>query len=50
MREDLPNLKLNYTPAYSPFISQGVAMRSTETQVGKNMFSSRNALRNTIVH
>lgn len=48
--EDLSGLRLTHTPEYSPFIGHGVAMEGTGTQIGKQVFSSRAELRNTIVH
>lgn len=50
IKEDFGGLNLTHTPQYSPFISQGVAMEGAGTHIGKNMFSSRAALRDTIVH
>lgn len=50
IKEDFPNLKLTYKPAYSPFIRTGVAQKFTGTQIGKRMFVSRKALRDTIIH
>ncbi|MFT3857804.1 MAG: hypothetical protein QM742_10020 [Aquabacterium sp.] len=50
IKEDFPNLNLTYTPEYSPFINQGVAQEGAGTQIGKNMFSSRADLRDTIIH
>jgi hypothetical protein len=48
--EDFANLNLTYKPQYSPFITQGVAKENTGTQIGKNMFSSRADLRDTVIH
>jgi hypothetical protein len=50
IKEDFRGLNLAHKPQYSPFISQGVAMEGAGTHIGKNMFSSRAALRDTIVH
>ncbi len=50
IKEDFPDLKLTYESEYSPFIRTGVAQRNTGTQIGKNMFSSRVDLRDTIIH
>ena len=50
IKEDFPDLKLTYEPEYSPFIRTGVAQRNSGTQIGKNMFSSRADLRDTIIH
>jgi len=50
IKEDFGGLNLTHKPQYSPFISQGVAMEGAGTHIGKNMFSSRAALRDTIVH
>jgi len=48
--EDLGGLRFTHIPEYSPFIGHGVAMEGTGTQIGKQVFNSRSALRNTIVH
>ncbi|MCG8550069.1 MAG: hypothetical protein MI799_06685, partial [Desulfobacterales bacterium] len=50
IKEDFSNLKLTYTPQYSPFASQGVAKKGIGTQIGKQSFSSRQQLRDTVVH
>ena len=50
LKEDFSNLNLTHKPEYSPHINTGVAKQNNGTQIGKNMFSSRNDLRNTIVH
>jgi RHS repeat-associated protein len=50
IKEDFPDLKLTFTPRYNPFIPLGVAERGKGTQIGRNMFSSRADLRDTIVH
>jgi hypothetical protein len=50
IKEDFNSLKLTHTPEYSPFIRTGIAQEGVGTQIGKNSFSSRNTLRNTIVH
>ncbi|GKX53155.1 RHS repeat-associated core domain-containing protein [Budvicia aquatica] len=50
IKEDFPNLDLTYTPQYSPFIGHGVAMKDKGTQLGKKVFSSRDELRDTIIH
>lgn len=50
IKEDFPDINFTYKPEYSPFISQGVAQEGAGTQIGKNMFSSRNDLRDTIIH
>ena len=50
IEEDFPDLSLTHTPEYSPFIRTGIAQKDTGTQIGKNMFSSRNDLRDTIIH
>lgn len=48
--EDLPNLRLTHVPEYSPFAKFGVAKQGVGTQIGRKSFSSRNALRDSIVH
>ncbi len=50
LKEDFPDLRLTYKPEYSPFIRTGVAQKNAGTQIGKNMFVSRNELRDTIIH
>jgi len=50
LKEDFPDLNLTYKPEYSPFIRTGIAQQNTGTQIGKNMFVSRNELRDTIIH
>lgn len=50
IREDLGGVRFTHTPEYSPFIGHGVAMEGTGTQIGKQVFSSRAELRNTIIH
>ena len=50
LKEDFPDLKLTYKPKYSPFIRTGIAQKDMGTQIGKNMFSSREDLRDTIIH
>ena len=50
LKEDFPDLNLTYKPEYSPFIRTGIAQQNTGTQIGKNMFISRNELRDTIIH
>lgn len=50
VREDFPDLDLTYQPQYSPFIRTGIAQEGTGTQIGKMNFSSRESLRNVIVH
>ena len=50
IKEDFSDLKLSYKPKYSPFIRTGIAIKNTGTQIGKNMFVSRNELRDTIIH
>lgn len=50
LKEDFPDLNLSYKPEYSPFIRTGIAQQNTGTQIGKNMFVSRNELRDTIIH
>ncbi len=48
--EDFANLKLTHEPKYSPRIRTGVAQEGAGTQIGKGSFSSRQALRDVIVH
>ena len=50
LKEDFPDLNLSYKPEYNPFIRTGVAQQNTGTQIGKNMFVSRDELRDTIIH
>ena len=50
LKEDFPDLNLSYKPEYNPFIRTGVAQQNTGTQIGKNMFISRDELRDTIIH
>ena len=50
IEEDFPDLNLTYKPQYSPFINTGVARQNAGTQTGKNVFYSRNELRDTIIH
>jgi hypothetical protein len=50
INEDLPNLRLTFTPEYNPFIRTGIAQEGMGTQIGRNVFDSRQSLRNTIVH
>lgn len=50
LKEDFPNLDLRHTPEYNPFIRTGVAREGAGTQIGKNRFSSRKDLRDTVVH
>jgi RHS repeat-associated protein len=50
VKQDLSNLKLTKNPKYNPFIPKGVAKRGEGTQIGKDSFSSRNQLRDSIVH
>ena len=50
IKEDFYDLNLTYKPEYSPFIRTGIAQEGLGTQIGKNMFLSRNDLRNTIIH
>ena len=50
IKEDFPDLHLTYKPEYSPFIRTGIAKHNAGTQIGKNMFVSRNELRDTIIH
>jgi RHS repeat-associated protein len=50
IKEDFPDLNLTYIPEYNPFIRTGIAKINGGTQLGKNVFSSRSELRNTIVH
>ena len=50
LKEDFSDLNLTHNPEYSPFIRTGVAKKDAGTQIGKNMFSSRNELRDTIIH
>jgi hypothetical protein len=48
--EDLPNLRLRHVPEYDPFIRTGLAQEGVGTRIGRNMFCSRQELRNTIIH
>lgn len=48
--EDLPNLRLRHIPEYDPFIRTGLAKVGVGTRIGKNTFSSRQELRDTIIH
>ncbi len=50
IEEDFGNLKLTHEPQYSPHIRTGVAQEGAGTQIGKNSFSSRQLLRDVIVH
>ncbi|EJL74989.1 hypothetical protein PMI12_02871, partial [Variovorax sp. CF313] len=50
IKEDFPNTRLTYTPEYSPFIGHGVTQEGAGIQIGKNSFSSRASLRDTIIH
>ncbi|WP_266157646.1 LysM peptidoglycan-binding domain-containing protein [Dyella silvatica] len=50
IKEDFPSLNLSYQPQYSPFIRTGIAQEGGGTQIGKANFSSRESLRNVIVH
>ena len=50
LKEDFNNLNFTHLPEYSPFIRTGIDKKDAGTQIGKNMFSSRNQLRDTIVH
>ncbi|HEX9063313.1 MAG TPA: hypothetical protein VF941_24335, partial [Clostridia bacterium] len=50
IKEDFPALNLTYKPQYNPDIRTGIAQEGWGTQIGKDMFKSRNSLRDTIVH
>ncbi|NHZ93855.1 hypothetical protein F2P45_33380 [Massilia sp. CCM 8733] len=50
VKEDFPNLNLTYTPEYNPFLRTGIAQEGAGTQIGKTNFSSRDSLRDVIVH
>jgi hypothetical protein len=50
INEDLPRLRLTFMPEYDPFIRTGLANPGVGTRIGRNMFSSRRELRNTIIH
>ncbi len=45
-----PGMRLTYTPRYSPYARTGLAMPGEGTQIGKNVFTSRYELLDTIVH
>jgi hypothetical protein len=48
--EDFPHLDLTHIPQYSPFTTSAIAMQGTGTQIGKNQFSTRADLRDSILH
>ncbi|MFI6447013.1 RHS repeat-associated core domain-containing protein [Kitasatospora sp. NPDC050543] len=48
--EDLADLRFTHQPRYSPWVNTGMAMPNEGTQIGVKRFSSRNDLRNTLVH
>ncbi|MEV0533412.1 RHS repeat-associated core domain-containing protein [Kitasatospora sp. NPDC050463] len=48
--EDFKDLNFAHIPQYSPTVNTGMAMKGVGTQIGRKRFSSRNDLRNTIVH
>jgi hypothetical protein len=50
LKEDLSGLSLTHKPRYSPFARTGIAKQNSGTHVGKNVFSSRSELIDTIVH
>lgn len=50
IKEDFPNLNLTHTPEYNPFLRTGIAQEGAGTQIGKTNFSSRDSLRDVIVH
>jgi hypothetical protein len=50
LEQDFPNLNFTHKPQYSPHIRTGVAEQGAGTQIGKNAFSSRNTLRDVIIH
>ncbi|MEM6293060.1 MAG: SpvB/TcaC N-terminal domain-containing protein [Myxococcota bacterium] len=55
LKEDLANVKMTHRPRYSPYARTGVASPpgnpdGTGTQIGKNVFSTRKDLVNTIIH
>ncbi|MEV0136515.1 RHS repeat-associated core domain-containing protein [Dactylosporangium sp. NPDC050688] len=50
IREDFPHLRLSFTPQYSPFSRRGVSSPGEGVQIGPLSFSSRRALRLSIVH
>ncbi|MEU1423622.1 RHS repeat-associated core domain-containing protein [Kitasatospora sp. NPDC005751] len=48
--EDFKDLNFTYIPQYSPTANTGMAKKGVGTQIGRKRFSSRNDLRNTVVH
>jgi hypothetical protein len=50
IKEDLSKIRLTHKPRYSPFVRTGIAKQNHGTHVGKNSFSSRADLIDTIVH
>jgi hypothetical protein len=50
IKEDFSNLRLTYKPQYNPFMRTVITKPGKETQLGKNSFSSRSELRDTIIH
>lgn len=50
INEDLSSLDFTFKPEYSPFIRTGIARFENGTQIGKLNFSSRDSLRDVIVH
>jgi RHS repeat-associated protein len=45
-----PGMRLTYNPQYSPYARTGLAMQGEGTQIGKNVFTSRFELLDTIIH
>jgi hypothetical protein len=50
IEEDFPHLELTHKPQYNPFMTSGIAVQGTGTQIGRNQFSTRADLRDTIIH
>jgi RHS repeat-associated protein len=50
INEDFRNLRFTYTPAYSPWVSSGIARHGQGTHIGAEPFVNRAELRNTLVH
>ncbi|WP_233521407.1 hypothetical protein [Streptomyces triticagri] len=50
LRQDFPELRLTHKPQYSPWVNTGIAKHGVGTQIGWKRFSSRNDLRDTIIH
>ena len=50
IREDFPGLRFTHRPQYSPFATTAVAQEDAGTHIGKKSFSTRQELRNSLVH